>query len=326
MQTLEFYSQTVEKAIQDLDFSQEQPQSLFEPIRYGLESGGKRLRPLVSLLAYSLWHRDVEKALPIALAHEVFHNFTLLHDDVMDNSLLRRGRPSVMSRFGSNRAILSGDAMLLFALRLLSQFSSQEEYYRIQTLFVEMALDIMRGQEMDMSFEKRDDVSIEEYLEMICLKTAVLIASSAQLGAIAAGASAEEELLLYSFALHLGIAFQLQDDLLDVYGDPKTFGKPIGGDIIEGKKTILYLLAIKKSEGEEQKALVSTYNMPSIFAQEKIIAVTDLFTSLGVKSEVEQMIEEYMNRSDKALEDLSAMGYDTSLLSKLGEKMRHRSF
>lgn len=326
MKTLSDYSQLIEEAIEALPLSSEKPYSLFAPIVYGLQTGGKRLRPLITLLTYSLKKSDPQEAMPIALAHEVFHNFTLLHDDVMDNSLVRRGKPSVMSQFGTNSAILSGDAMLLYAVRLLLQNGETPRDARIYPLFVEMALDVMRGQEMDMTFEQKDEVTIEEYLQMIHLKTAVLIASAARLGAIASGATSEEEEWIYKFALNLGIAFQLQDDLLDVYGDPKTFGKPIGGDIIEGKKTILYLSALGNSRSEEEKkALISAYKMPATFAQEKIIAITELFNSLGAKDRVQSMITRYMDLSDDALHSLHSRGYDISLLAQLGEKMRHRS-
>lgn len=329
MTNLKHLSQIIEESIQSLPFAQQEPQNLYQPILYAMSSGGKRIRPLLTLIACDTMGGDIQRAIPVALAHEIFHNFTLLHDDVMDNSPMRRGHPSVMKQYGINNAILSGDAMLINSFQLLQQLSPQYTQ-PILSSFLNMAQDVMEGQQRDMDFENREQVSINEYLEMIRQKTAVLLASATYSGAIMADASDEESKLLYDFALNLGMAFQLQDDYLDVYGNAETFGKPIGGDIIECKKTIMYLTALEQATEEQRARLFDAYRMPNTFAEEKIVIVQELFHELSVSKRVRELIDKYTSASDACLEQLenfigSTKRIDATLLRSLGNNLRSRT-
>ena len=230
----------------------EEPYSLFEPIKYIMEDGGKRLRPVLTLMAYNLYRDDIEKALKSAIGIEIFHNYTLLHDDVMDDAELRRGRQTVHKKWNSNVAILSGDAAAITAYKYIE--TVEDSYLRfVIDGFNQVAMDVCKGQQYDMEFESRDDVSVEEYIQMIYLKTSVLIAGSMRHGALIAGAPEHEYNALYDFGGYLGLVFQLQDDYLDVYGDVKEFGKSIGGDIICNKKTYLLIKALELA-GDKDKA------------------------------------------------------------------------
>ncbi|MDR1380010.1 MAG: polyprenyl synthetase family protein [Tannerella sp.] len=265
-----------------LDFGRS-PRCLFEPIEYTLAQGGKRIRPCLTLMACNIYKENIDGAVKPAIGLEVFHNFTLLHDDLMDQADMRRNRPTIHKKWGMNTAILSGDAMLIIAYRLIGK--TPEPYLkRIMDLFSQTALEICCGQQYDMEFEKRDDVSEEEYLEMIRLKTAVLIACCMKTGAIIGGASEEDADHLYRFGIYTGLAFQLQDDLLDVYGDAGTFGKKIGGDILCDKKTFLLTHAMMLAN-EEQKARMAFFKNPSngYSPEEKIEAYTDLYNRLHIK-------------------------------------------
>ena len=321
-QNIDQLSAYIEGALKNLDLESLRPQELYQPIRYGLEAGGKRIRPLLCLLCCQAAGGSLQEATPVALAYEIFHNFTLLHDDVMDNSPLRRGKPSVMSRFGSNAAILSGDAMLVWAYQML--LGAHPNHADLLTPFSLMATQVMQGQQWDMNFETTGEVSIPQYLEMIRLKTAVLLADAAAAGTRVAAVPPQDTHLFYHFALNLGMAFQLQDDYLDLFGDARTFGKPIGGDVLEKKKTILYLLALQQADAQQTQEIQDLYAMPRSFAAEKIQLVADLFTHLGVKKRVKALVEEYLQESDRYLNRL-AEGYDTHQLSLLGEKIRNRN-
>ena len=281
----------------------EEPYSLFEPIKYIMEDGGKRLRPVLTLMAYNLYRDDIEKALKSAIGIEIFHNYTLLHDDVMDDAELRRGRQTVHKKWNSNVAILSGDAAAITAYKYIE--TVEDSYLRfVIDGFNQVAMDVCKGQQYDMEFESRDDVSVEEYIQMIYLKTAVLIAGSMRHGALIAGAPEHEYNALYDFGGYLGLVFQLQDDYLDVYGDVKEFGKSIGGDIICNKKTYLLIKALELA-GDKDKALLNEWLKKKQFdAVEKIKEVTDIYNRVGVREAAMAKIGDYLEKSRGALEKI----------------------
>ena len=269
-----------------------EPKNLYGPIGYTLSMGGKRLRPVMVLLACNLFTVKVEKALPAALAIEVFHNFTLLHDDIMDQSDMRRNSPTVHKKYNANIAILSGDAMSIMAYNYLQKSDTENLGSMIQ-LFTQTALEVCEGQQLDMDFETRMNVSISDYLNMIRLKTAVLLACSLKMGALAANAPKKIADLLYVFGLDLGIAFQLQDDLLDVFADQEKFGKKIGGDIISNKKTFLLLKAFELSDKNTKKELLKWIGNSKYDDQEKIGAVKLIYSNLNIKEITERCIEDF---------------------------------
>ncbi|MBV5313529.1 MAG: polyprenyl synthetase family protein [Prolixibacteraceae bacterium] len=269
-----------------------EPKNLYEPISYALSMGGKRLRPVMVLLAYNLFHDTVEHAYPAALSIEVFHNFTLLHDDIMDQAEMRRNTLSVYKKYNENIAILSGDAMSIMAYNYLLKCNSYNKEAMIR-LFSETALEVCEGQQFDMDFEARTDVSIPEYLNMIRLKTAVLLACSLKLGALAADAQDQTANLLYDFGLKLGIAFQLQDDLLDVFADQDKFGKRIGGDIVSNKKTFLLLKALELSNGETKLIISDWISKKEFEPEEKIKAISDIYNKLNIRNITEDCIDEF---------------------------------
>lgn len=288
------------------------PAGLYEPIRYALGAGGKRIRPALVLMACNLFQEAVTAAKPAALAVEVFHNFTLLHDDIMDNAAMRRGNPSVFAKWGQNVAILSGDAMLISAYRLLSEYPPQV-LPQILARFNTMAIEVCEGQQYDMDFETRESVSVEEYLHMIELKTSALLSGATVIGAIIGGAGEEDCQRLYRFATELGLAFQLQDDLLDSYGDER-LGKAIGGDILEGKKTYLMVMALSKASAAEHRILASTYSDPTLSDQQKIARVREVFDKLGVARLTEQQINHRFERALNILDTLSVQSEGTARL------------
>jgi len=284
-------------AIEKLDWNKE-PKGLYEPIAYTLASGGKRLRPTLALTAAEcianggLLNGDVmEKALPAALALEVFHNFTLLHDDVMDRAEVRRGRQTVHVKWDDNTAILSGDQMLIEAYKLLSDVPA-DKLPQVLRWFNEMATGICEGQQYDVDFEHMSQVSIEDYMKMIELKTSVLLANAMRIGGYIAGATPEQQKALYQYGLHIGLAFQIQDDILDVYGDPKTFGKAIGGDICCNKKTLLLLTAMETADAESKAELLQ-WMLVTDRNEEKIAGVTKIYDRLGVREAAETVMEEH---------------------------------
>lgn len=300
-ETLDFFNQ----ALADLRLDR-QPEGLYTPVKYELSLGGKRIRPVLLLMAYQLFHDDMERVLPTALGLEMYHNYTLLHDDVMDKADMRRGKPTVHKVWNENTAILSGDAMLVLAYQLMGQ-ASAEHLKAVLDVFTETALEIGEGQQYDMDFEHRMDVAEEEYIEMIRLKTSVLLACALKLGALQAAAPAADADLLYRFGENIGLAFQLQDDLLDVYGDPKTFGKNIGGDILEGKKTFMLINALRLANPDQRAALerwLATQVATPEAAREKIAAVTALYDEIGIRQLAEARIKHYF---DVAFEQLDAV-------------------
>ncbi|MEE1317604.1 MAG: polyprenyl synthetase family protein, partial [Prevotella sp.] len=251
--TVKEITELVNEGINSLPYDRK-PQSLYEPIIYTMSQGGKRIRPVLTLLSYYMFRDDIRQALPCAMGLEMYHNYTLLHDDLMDNADMRRGNMTVHKKWDANTAILSGDSMLVLSYQLMSQ-CPQEMLQQVIDTFTITALEIGEGQQYDMDFEKRTDVTEEEYIEMIRLKTSVLLACAAKIGAILAGASSEEQNHAYRFGEQLGLAFQLQDDFLDVYGDEKVFGKKIGGDITSNKKTYMLIKTLERAEGIDKQQL-----------------------------------------------------------------------
>ena len=260
-----------------------QPKGLYDPIRYIMNLKGKQLRPLMLLMAYLLYEEEPSPALPVAYAIELFHSFTLLHDDIMDEAALRRGSPTVHHIYGTNTAILSGDVMMIYVYKYISQAVPKKLLPHILEVFNEVAIGVCEGQQMDMDFENRIDVSLAEYLQMIELKTAVLIAGTLKMGALLGGASDKDATHLYHFGKNIGIAFQIQDDYLDTFGDQKTFGKKIGGDIIQNKKTYLYLKARQVADKAQNDLLDHYYHSKDQEEEEKIKMVTSLFKELKVQ-------------------------------------------
>ena len=289
----------LEKAIIDIVYPQH-PTNLYEPIRYIMSLGGKRIRPVMVLMATELFTHEVTKALDVALAIETFHNFTLVHDDIMDNAPLRRGKETVHEKWGVNNAILSGDVMMVESNKHLSKVDLNVLKPVLDT-FNLTAQGVCEGQQLDMEFEQRDDVSIEEYIEMIRLKTAVLLGGAMKLGAIVGGANSVDADLLYSFGENLGIAFQLQDDILDVYGNPEKFGKQVGGDIIANKKTFLHLKALALAETEEALCL----HGESDNYREKVNQVTALYDKHQIKQLANAEMDKYLTIANQALNDLA---------------------
>ena len=297
----------------------EEPQRLYAPIKYGLEVGGKRIRPTLLMLAYNLYAEDIDRALMPAMAVEIFHNFTLLHDDIMDNAAVRRGRPSVPAKWGDNVAILSGDAMLILAYNHLQRTNS-ERLPKIFEWFNKMAAEVCEGQQFDMDFETQQKVSVVDYMRMIELKTAALLAGSAIIGAILAGASENDCKHLYNFALEVGLAFQLQDDLLDSYGDER-LGKKIGGDILEGKKTILMVEAFSRANEEQREVLRSTHLREDLSDAEKISTIKALYDELGIPARVEQQISQKFQKALSILDTLAVPHERTAELRRYAENL-----
>ena len=293
----------INKEIEKLDW-QKEPRGLYEPIEYTLASGGKRLRPTLALIAAQVIANGaaLDEVVPAALALEVFHNFTLLHDDVMDRAHVRRGRETVHVKWNDNTAILSGDQMLIEAYKLLSDVPA-DKLPKVQKWFNEMATGICEGQQYDVDFEHMIQVSIEDYMKMIELKTSVLLAHAMRIGGYIAGANEDQQEALYQFGLHIGLAFQIQDDILDVYGDPKTFGKAIGGDIVCNKKTLILLTAMETASPEDKTELLQ-WLMTTDRNEEKIAAVTELYTRLSIREKCEAIMEQ---ETAKALEQLDKL-------------------
>ena len=299
------------------------PHSLYEPIAYSLSAGGKRLRPMLTVAACNIFSDNAPAALPAAAALEVFHTFTLLHDDIMDNAPVRRGKPSVYGKWGANSAILSGDAMMIYSYKLLQQ-TPVEYLPAVLGCFNYTALTVCEGQELDMKFESRDEVSMEEYLEMINKKTAALLAGATIIGAIQGGADPHSRQRLMVFATELGLAFQLQDDLLDAYGTEAQLGKPIGGDILEGKKSFLMLTALAKADSETKQALTALLNDKQMAAQEKIAAVLKIYDRLNVRELTDKEISLHFGKAMEALDNLVADRERTEPLRQLAEGLLNR--
>jgi len=298
--TTEVLLDIIDKSLSELGYAELEPRALFEPIGYTLSLGGKRVRPLLCLLATRLYSDNIATALPIARALEVFHNFTLLHDDLMDKSPIRRGQPTVYRKWNDNTAILSGDAMSIEAYRSLEGIENPQLLFKVLPFFNKMAIEICKGQQYDMDFEVREHVSVAEYIEMIRLKTAVLLGAALRLGALAAGAYDSDAQILDEVGQALGLAFQIQDDYLDVYGDEKTFGKPIGGDIMNGKKTLMLLYTQAKLEREDRAELDRLMQLGQEHKEERISGVRRLYDKAGTpiyaQHEIERLTQEALTK------------------------------
>ena len=312
----------IHNEIAKLDWKRE-PYGLYEPIEYTLAAGGKRVRPQLAMIANQMFGGNNEEVLPAALALEVFHNFTLLHDDVMDKADVRRGRPTVHIKWNENTAILSGDQMLIEAYKLLSGVPA-DKLPRVLQLFNKMATEICEGQQYDVDFESQEHVTIEEYLKMIRLKTSVLLANALQTGAYIAGADEQAQGDLYEFGINIGLAFQIQDDILDVWGDPKTFGKAVGGDISCNKKTFVYLEAMRRL-GDEAigNELQQWYSQVLEDNTTKIAAVKEIFEQLDVRTACEKVVEDYTQKALALLNQLP-QNAATEQLRQLANKLNTR--
>jgi len=301
MKELESYTKLVSEELESLSFPSE-PRGLYDPLTYFIQIGGKRIRPILTLLGAELFGGQQKNAIKPALAIEVFHNFTLIHDDIMDEAPLRRGKDTVHRKWNENVAILSGDALLIRSYQLLNQIPTDRLGDALE-LFNRTALEVCEGQQYDLDFEDRKDVSVDEYIEMIRLKTSVLLGCALEMGAITAGASNENRAHLYNFGQHIGIAFQIQDDVLDVYGDPEKFGKQAGGDIVANKKTVLYLSALQKANATQLEVLKQLSNEKDI--QMKVERTTELFNRLGVKEICNDLKNKHLNLAFQSLDEIS---------------------
>ncbi len=299
-----------------------EPEKLYAPIGYSLSGGGKRLRPMLLMLTCGIFSDRPERAMPAAAAVEDFHNFPLLHDDIMDNAAMRRGKPSVAARWGRNVAILSGDAMLIWAYRLLGQVEPAL-LPRILAEFNEMAIGVCEGQQYDMDYEERQKVSVVEYMRMIELKTSVLLGGAVVIGALLGGATAEDCARMRKFAIELGLAFQLQDDLLDSYGDER-LGKPIGGDILEGKQTYLMITAMSRASEEDREVLRHTHTDPALGPAEKIARVKAVYDKYDIPRLTEQQISLRFERALAQLDTLTAEPGRTATLRRYAESLMGR--
>lgn len=301
MKELESYTRLIEDAIQQLPFDTE-PSGLYDPLKYFMQLGGKRIRPVLTLMGAQLFGADVKDALPQAIAIETFHNFTLIHDDIMDDAPLRRSQPTVHEKWDVNTGILAGDVLLIKAYQSLGNIAP-ELLGDAFKLFNETAVEVCEGQQMDMDFEQRNDVSVAEYLEMIRLKTSVLLGCALEIGAIVARAPKEDRAYIYNFGQHIGVAFQIQDDILDLYADPDKFGKQVGGDVIANKKTILYLTALTQSTAEQREILKQLESSTDL--ELKVRRTKELFDHLSVRDLCEERMQEHYKLAMDSLDKVS---------------------
>jgi geranylgeranyl diphosphate synthase type II len=308
----------IEKELADLYYPST-PKNLYDPIKYVLNIGGKRIRPILMLLSHQLFSEDIEKSLKAALGIEVFHNFTLLHDDIMDKAPLRRGLKTVHEKWDNNTAILSGDTMLVQAFHLISQVENKN-LRKVLEIFNKASTEVCEGQQWDMDFEEREDVTLSEYLKMIEYKTSVLLATSLQIGGINAGASAEQQDHLYEFGKNIGIAFQLKDDLLDAFGNPETFGKQVGGDIIANKKTFLYLKALQLANESKRKQLIQLFSV--LENKNKVDEVKSIFSDINIQKHTVDLIKAYYTKAMKHLDTINSDKKEP--LFNFAEKIKER--
>lgn len=314
----------VNKYLDNLSYDRK-PSSLYEPIRYVLSMGGKRIRPVLMLLSYNMFRENPEEILMPACALETYHNYTLLHDDLMDNADLRRGHETVHRKWDANTAILSGDSMLVLAYQRMAQCDKQK-MPEVLSLFTETALEIGEGQQYDMDFEHRNDVTEDEYIEMIRLKTSVLLACAMKIGAILAGASKEDANNLYRFGEQIGLAFQLQDDYLDVYGDTRVFGKAIGGDITSNKKTYMLINAMLRANDTQRAELEKWISATEFDREEKIAAVTRLYNEIGIDKLAQEKINFYFEQSRKYLAAVSVAEDRKAEITAYAQRMMKREY
>lgn len=323
MKTADELLQLINRYLDSLPYDRK-PASLYAPIKYVLSMGGKRIRPTLMLLAYNLFKDDPEKILSSACALETYHNYTLLHDDLMDNADVRRGQPTVHKKWNANLAVLSGDSMLVLAYQRMTECDSH--LAEVLRLFTETALEIGEGQQMDMEFETRNDVREEEYIEMIRLKTSVLLACAMKIGALLADAPADDANNLYRFGEKIGLAFQLQDDYLDVYGDPAVFGKAIGGDIVSNKKTYMLINAFNRADNAQRAELERWVRATDFDRQEKVKAVTGLYDEMGIDRLAQQKIAGYFNESKTYLDRVDVSDERKSELMRYAQRMMKRRY
>jgi len=300
-----------------------EPKSLYEPIHYILSLGGKRIRPILTLMTAEIFDADYKEALPAALAVEVFHNFSLVHDDIMDDAPLRRGKETVHEKWNLNTGILSGDAMLILAYQYFEKYGPKI-FQSLAKLFSKTALEVCEGQQWDVDFENRDDVTISEYLKMIEYKTAVLVAAAMKMGAIIAETDEKNCNAIYDFGLNLGIAFQLQDDYLDAFGNPETFGKQVGGDIIENKKTYLYLKALEFSTKENAEQLMNLFSIQPSDNTEKINSIKEIFNETGASEATQDAIKDYTLKAFETLDKMKIDEDKKAILRIFGENLMGR--
>jgi len=323
MLSIETYQKEFIAYLEDFS-SHKEPHNLYEPIRYILKLGGKRLRPVLTLMTAEVFDGDYKKSLDAALAVEVFHNFSLVHDDIMDDAPLRRGNETVHEKWDINTGILSGDAMLIMAYQLFENYDNGI-FKSLAKLFSKTAIEVCEGQQYDIDFETRDDVTIPEYLKMIEYKTAALVGAAMQMGAIVANASIDNQNIIYEFGKNLGIAFQLQDDYLDAFGSPETFGKQVGGDIIENKKTYLYLKALEFSTGANKEELKDLFSISPNENTDKIETVKQIFETSGASISTQKEIAHYTNQAFLVLESLNISEEKKAILKQFGESLVTRS-
>lgn len=323
MKTADELLQLINRYLDSLPYDRK-PASLYAPIKYVLSMGGKRIRPTLMLLAYNLFKDDPEKILSSACALETYHNYTLLHDDLMDNADVRRGQPTVHKKWNANLAVLSGDSMLVLAYQRMTECDSH--LAEVLRLFTETALEIGEGQQMDMEFETRNDVCEEEYIEMIRLKTSVLLACAMKIGALLADAPADDADNLYRFGEKIGLAFQLQDDYLDVYGDPAVFGKAIGGDIVSNKKTYMLINAFNRADNAQRAELERWIRATDFDRREKVKAVTGLYDEMGIDRLAQQKIAGYFNESKTYLDRVGVSDERKSELMRYAQRMMKRRY
>ena len=321
MKQFQDYLNTVNQAIAVIPYPN-QPRRLYEPIAYHMALGGKRVRPVLTLMACDAMGGDTKVAIDAALGIEMFHNFTLLHDDVMDNADVRRGKTTVHRRWNANTAILSGDTMLTLATQFIARTSNQA----VMDLFNKTAIEIYEGQQWDMDFEVRNDVTVEEYINMIRLKTSVLLGCALKTGALVAGAGEKDADTLYQAGVNMGLAFQLRDDVLDVWGDPVTFGKEIGGDIMNNKKTYLLISTMQKAKGDDADELRHWLNDPYATRDDKVAGVTALYERLGVRDMAEVAIADYNDRAIAAFNKVTMSDEDKAAFIALSNKLAGRSY
>ncbi|MFV8325701.1 polyprenyl synthetase family protein [Flavobacterium sp. ZS1P14] len=322
MHSIYQYQEFISEYLQS-QYEAKEPKNLYEPIHYILDLGGKRMRPVLTLMSAEVFDADYKKALPAALAVEVFHNFSLIHDDIMDDAPLRRGKQTVHEKWNINTGILSGDAMLILAYQYFEKYQPKI-FRKLAKLFSKTALEVCEGQQWDVDFEVRDDVTIAEYLKMIEYKTAVLVAAAMKMGAIIAEASKENANLIYDFGLNLGLAFQLQDDYLDAFGDPETFGKQVGGDIIENKKTYLYLKAVAFSDKEQQQQLRDLFSIQPKDNSDKINAVKEIFNRSGASKATQDAIQDFTFKAFQTLGKMNIGADKKEMLRAFGENLMER--
>lgn len=322
MHSVEFYRNEFISYLEQ-KIKTKEPKNLYEPITYILGLGGKRLRPVLTLLSTEIFGTDFKNALDAALAIEVFHNFSLIHDDIMDAAPLRRGKSTVHEKWDINTGILSGDAMLITAYQLFENYNG-DTFKNLAKLFSKTALQVCEGQQYDIDFEDRDDVTLLEYLKMIEYKTAVLVAAALKMGGIIAEAYLKDQNDIYDFGLNLGIAFQLQDDYLDAFGDPKTFGKQVGGDIIENKKTFLYFNVLENGTAQQKKELLDMYSIQPQDPSDKIVSTKEIFEESGSAEHTKLAIATYTNRAFTILEKLDVSADKRKLLRNFGEILMNR--